>query len=120
MPLHRSCVPGRKVLVCGDMFELGSVSQRLHRAIGWHIGRTSIDILVTIGQGGWIIAEEAHRGVVEAIFHRDSVDEAGELLEKLLAPGDAVLFKASRAVHLERAVERLQRVLNRIEALKGS
>ncbi len=118
--LHKSSAPGRKILVCGDMFELGGVSESLHRAIGWHIGRTSIDILVTVGPGAWFIAEEAHKGGTGVIFHRKSVDEAGALLANMLKAGDVVLFKASRGVHLERAVARLRGVFGRAKAAVGS
>jgi UDP-N-acetylmuramyl pentapeptide synthase len=43
----------------------------------------------------------------EAVDFVDSPEEAVSLLERLLRPGDAVLFKGSRAVGLDRAVEAL-------------
>jgi UDP-N-acetylmuramoyl-tripeptide--D-alanyl-D-alanine ligase len=109
--LDNATVPGRKILVCGDMLELGKAAEALHRAIGWHIGRTSIDVLVTAGENSELVAMEAHKSGTPVIFQRASIREIGDLLELMAKAGDAVLFKASRGVHLEQAVQQLRRAL---------
>lgn len=105
--LDKAQVTGRKILVCGDMLELGKSSESLHRAIGWHIGRSSIDLLLTIGAFSELVAMEAHKAGTPVVYLRSSVEEVGELLERLAKAGDAVLFKASRGMRLERAVQHL-------------
>jgi UDP-N-acetylmuramoyl-tripeptide--D-alanyl-D-alanine ligase len=109
--LDKSTAPGRKILVCGDMLELGRASQSLHRAIGWHIGKSSIDVLVTVGTNAAFIASEAHKAGTKVIYQRNGVDDAGRLLKTLARRGDVILFKASRGLRLERAVDALRNAL---------
>jgi UDP-N-acetylmuramoyl-tripeptide--D-alanyl-D-alanine ligase len=47
----------RRVCVLGDMFELGSHAENLHREVGRHAGQQGIDLLVTIGPMAWFIKE---------------------------------------------------------------
>lgn len=98
----------RKILVCGDMLELGKATETLHRAIGWHVGRSSVNILITIGKNAALIGKEAHRAGTGVVYERKTVGEVADLLENIVRDGDAVLFKASRGVRLEQAVERLR------------
>jgi UDP-N-acetylmuramoyl-tripeptide--D-alanyl-D-alanine ligase len=102
-------LPGkRKIAVLGDMRELGPESEWWHRETGRYvIGRA--DRLICVGPLGRYLAE----GAVEAGFPSsevrvlDSPDQAANLLDSMLDSGDAVLFKASRGVGLEKTVERL-------------
>jgi UDP-N-acetylmuramoyl-tripeptide--D-alanyl-D-alanine ligase len=102
-------LPGkRKIAVLGDMRELGPESEWWHRETGRYVlGRA--DRLITVGGLGRFLAE----GAVEAGFPRsevrplDTPEHAANLLDSMLDAGDTVLFKASRGVGLERAVELL-------------
>jgi UDP-N-acetylmuramoyl-tripeptide--D-alanyl-D-alanine ligase len=98
----------RKILVLGDMLELGSSSERLHKAIGRYLGKSSIDVLVAVGKFAQFIAQEAHRGKMTEIFRTRAVDEIAPLLTRIARPGDVVLFKASRAIHLENALKQFK------------
>ncbi len=98
----------RKIAVLGDMLELGPEERWWHRETGrYAVGR--VDILVCVGPRASSIGE----GAVEAGFDAANVtvardpEEAAALLEPMMAAGDAVLFKASRGVGLDRAVARL-------------
>lgn len=106
-----AAVPGRKILVCGDMLELGNAARALHARAGARIGRSSVDILVTVGPNAELIAREADKSGTKVVFHRETVDDVAALLEEIVRRGDAVLFKASRAVQLERAVSTLHNAL---------
>ncbi|MFN2633589.1 MAG: UDP-N-acetylmuramoyl-tripeptide--D-alanyl-D-alanine ligase [Thermoanaerobaculia bacterium] len=104
----------RKIAVLGDMLELGPEERWWHRETGkYAVGRA--DRLVCVGKRAAAIGE----GAIEAGFPSADVsaardpDEAAALLETLLAPGDAVLFKASRGVGLDRAVAKLAGAGNR-------
>jgi UDP-N-acetylmuramoyl-tripeptide--D-alanyl-D-alanine ligase len=102
-------LPGkRKIAVLGDMWELGPESEWWHRETGRYVvGRA--DRLICVGALGRFLGE----GAIEAGFPSsevrvlDSPEQAANLLDSMLDSGDTVLFKASRGVGLEKAVERL-------------
>ncbi|MDD5655504.1 MAG: UDP-N-acetylmuramoyl-tripeptide--D-alanyl-D-alanine ligase [Candidatus Omnitrophica bacterium] len=97
-------VKGRRILVMGDMLELGSQKESLHREIAGSI--TDIcDLLITAGKLARITAKSASsRGLKrESIFCCASACEAGELLFNKISPGpdDLVLVKGSRSMKME-------------------
>jgi UDP-N-acetylmuramoyl-tripeptide--D-alanyl-D-alanine ligase len=95
----------RRIAVLGDMLELGPDEDRWHREAGAAaFGRA--DLLVCVGARAPLYGEGAvGAGLPESAVRRvGSAEEAAALLAGLLAPGDAALFKASRAVGLDRAV----------------
>ncbi|MDO8915366.1 MAG: UDP-N-acetylmuramoyl-tripeptide--D-alanyl-D-alanine ligase [Coriobacteriia bacterium] len=98
---------GRRIAVLGDMRELGSLAELAHFRLGEQIARAPIDVLVTVGDLGRRIAEGAQAEGMDAAAVRAcaGAEEASEVLDDLLAPGDAVLVKASRSMGLERVVE---------------
>lgn len=94
-------VKGRRIAVLGDMLELGENTERLHREIGAVAG-ASLDVLITVGALGAQIARGAGNACTVLAFEgEDAKARAAERLAELIAPGDAVLFKASRGVALE-------------------
>ena len=97
---------GRRIVVVGDMRELGEDADPLHRACGELAGTLPLDLIVGVGPLGRTFAEAAALGSHTAVA--DGPDEAAALLEGVLRPGDLVLFKASRAVGLDAALRRLQ------------
>jgi UDP-N-acetylmuramoyl-tripeptide--D-alanyl-D-alanine ligase len=98
---------GRHVAVLGDMKELGSLSELAHFRIGELVARMPIECLVTVGPLGRRIAEGARaEGMpADAVRACAALEEAGEVLDDLLEPGDVVLVKASRSMGLEVLVE---------------
>jgi UDP-N-acetylmuramoyl-tripeptide--D-alanyl-D-alanine ligase len=102
-------VPGlRRIAVVGDMLELGETSPALHRAAGRSLaGR--VDVVVGIGP----LARELLAGAGEAglgaaqLVHFEDAKSARETVASLVAPGDAVLVKASRGMRLEEIVDAL-------------
>jgi UDP-N-acetylmuramoyl-tripeptide--D-alanyl-D-alanine ligase len=95
----------RRIAVLGDMLELGPDEERWHREVGAAVvGRA--DLLVSVGPRGRLIGEGAiAAGLPESALRRTaSPEEAAAHLAGILAAGDAVLFKASRGIGLERAV----------------
>ncbi|MBL9077130.1 MAG: UDP-N-acetylmuramoyl-tripeptide--D-alanyl-D-alanine ligase [Planctomycetes bacterium] len=99
----------RRIVVFGEMLELGDQSERLHRDLGAEVVRTRQDLLVGVGAGAQPIADGAlAAGMPAANVHRvDDVNAAFDLLRKVVRPGDRVLCKASRRVALDRLVDRL-------------
>lgn len=105
-------IAGKRIAVLGDMRELGADSDSMHREIGRYVTSKGIDLLLTIGESGAIIAEGAILSGMNpsCVFAEKSVDNIDSLCTELscrMSAGDAVLFKASRGVALERAIEKL-------------
>jgi len=100
-------VAGRRVAVLGDMAELGSLTELAHFRIGEQVAGLPIDALVTVGAKARRIADGAKaKGMAaDAVRPCQTVDEAVEVLDDLLVPGDAVLVKASRVMGLEAVVD---------------
>lgn len=97
----------RRIAVLGEMRELGARSGELHRQVGRAVRSAAVDYLVAVGGRAADIAEAAR---VPSEFHESPL-EAGAALASLLRPGDVVLFKASRAVGLERARDAVSQCL---------
>ena len=94
------------------MKELGTYAPRLHRQVGRFLGEMGISHLVTVGELAAEIAAGAVIGGMEkeqiSVFTEASdsdIPEIADALNTLLSPGDTVLFKASRAMALERIVD---------------
>ena len=101
---------GRKIAVLGDMLELGDWCEQSHRQVGNKVGELGIDLLATVGEHAEVIAAGAtDAGVDSAAVHCfDSPDAAGRWLAEQLQPGDAILVKGSRSVHMERAIAEVE------------
>jgi UDP-N-acetylmuramoyl-tripeptide--D-alanyl-D-alanine ligase len=99
---------GRKIAVLGDMLELGSYEDEGHRKVGRRVAEVA-DVLVVVGDRGAVIGREALAvGMAEAdvLFAEDN-SRAAQLLLDLVTPGDLVLIKGSRAMHMEDIVVEL-------------
>ena len=102
----------RRVLVLGDMHELGAVSAKEHRALGEFAARAKVEQLVTIGTEALDIATGAGLAGMPtfSVRHFPSVERASEAIHEFVGAGDVVLVKGSRAVGLEDLVQRIVQV----------
>ena len=94
----------RRIVVAGEMLELGPAGADMHRELGRHIAKEGIDLL--IGVRG--LAEHMVAGAVGTKTIAQFVptpEAAGEWLAQNTCQGDVVLLKASRGVKLEKALE---------------
>jgi UDP-N-acetylmuramoyl-tripeptide--D-alanyl-D-alanine ligase len=96
----------RRILVAGEMLELGRDAAELHRACGDFAARQGIEIVVGVRGLAMHLVEGAAAAGAEAVFV-ESPEAAAEWLLASLRDGDAVLLKASRGVQLERALAAL-------------
>jgi UDP-N-acetylmuramoyl-tripeptide--D-alanyl-D-alanine ligase len=96
---------GRRIAVLGEMLELGRASEELHRRVGRWAASRGIDLLVGVRGSAREMTEAAEESGLRARFFEDPA-EAGEFARGEARPGDAVLFKGSRGVKVERALER--------------
>ncbi len=97
----------RRILVAGEMLELGRDTAELHRACGEFAARKGIDVVVGVRGNAVHIADAAEAAGAKAVFV-ESPEAAGEWLRSELRAGDAALLKASRGVQLERALAMLE------------
>jgi UDP-N-acetylmuramoyl-tripeptide--D-alanyl-D-alanine ligase len=95
-------VSGRHIVVAGEMLELGPAGETLHRECGQRMMERGVDVVLGVRGLAQAMVQGASNGATVAEFV-ETPDEAGAWLKQNLRPGDAVLLKASRGVHLERA-----------------
>ncbi|MBV8672814.1 MAG: UDP-N-acetylmuramoyl-tripeptide--D-alanyl-D-alanine ligase [Acidobacteriaceae bacterium] len=96
---------GRRIMVAGEMLELGAESAALHAACGKSAADAGINIVVGVrGHASHIVEAAKKEGSNKTLF-LESPEEAGQWLREILRPGDVVLLKASRGVKLERALD---------------
>jgi UDP-N-acetylmuramoyl-tripeptide--D-alanyl-D-alanine ligase len=107
----------RKILVAGEMLELGPEGPELHRNCGREAARAGLELIVAV-QGQ---AKEILEGALEAgmdrsrlKFVRDAL-QTGDLLARTLKKGDVVLIKGSRGVKLEQALNTLRASFSSME-----
>ena len=99
----------RRIAALGGMLELGPASEALHFQCGARVGKLGFDFLITVGEPARTFAAGARAAGLPSArwLHWDSPEEAGDYLRKKLREGDVVLLKASRALHLEKAWEKV-------------
>lgn len=102
----------RRILIAGEMLELGKESETLHRECGGQAAESGVDIVVGV-QGA---AREIARGAVAAgmpltqVHFFTEVNPAIDFICRQVQPGDLVLIKGSRGVHLEKIVQALRAI----------
>ncbi|MDD3433450.1 MAG: UDP-N-acetylmuramoyl-tripeptide--D-alanyl-D-alanine ligase [Tepidiphilus sp.] len=93
----------RKLLVLGDMGEVGPEALRLHAEVGAYARAAGIERLFTLGA----CARGAARAFGERAESFDDVDALVQRLRPDLSPETAVLVKGSRFMRMERVVSAL-------------
>jgi UDP-N-acetylmuramoyl-tripeptide--D-alanyl-D-alanine ligase len=100
--------PGRRVVILGDMLELGPTGPELHRETGAKLAGRA-DAVVGVGALGREFVQGARGAGFAVSALREFPDSAAAAAEvaTLVAPGDAVLVKGSHGAHMEKVVEAL-------------
>ena len=107
-------VAGRRIAVLGDMFELGSTSEREHRALGRKLTEYPLHRVLFTGKDMQLASKSYHaaagktNGATRNSYFK-SKEQLAASLRKLLRPGDAVLIKGSRGMRMEEVIDLLQR-----------
>ena len=98
----------RKIVVAGEMLELGENELELHRHAGREVAVSGADKLIGVrGLAAEMVSAASESGLSDAVFAADS-EAAGELLANEVRRGDLVLVKGSRGVRTEKVIEKLQ------------
>jgi len=108
--LCRQETSGRRILVMGDMLELGNKSEEFHSYFGRYVSNKQVDILVTMGHFSKGTAESAKKSGMSdmAVFHFDDCPAVLEFLLSKIKEGDTLLIKGSRSMQMERIVVSLK------------
>ena len=107
----------RKILVAGEMLELGPEGFELHRGCGREAARAGLALVVAVqGQAKEILEGALQAGMDRSRlkFARDAV-LAGDLLARTVRKGDVVLIKGSRGVRLDQAINTLRAAFSSME-----
>ena len=102
---------GRRILVAGEMLELGEHAPAMHAACGRAAAEAGIDLVVGVRGNAEHLAGAACAGGITSVF-LPNAEAAGQWLASNLHAGDAVLVKGSRGVGLERAIELARELLS--------
>ncbi len=94
----------RRIVVAGEMLELGPAADAMHRDCGQHMASYGIDRLLGVRGLAKSMVEAAVQAGMNAEFV-NTPQEAADWLRREVKSGDVVLLKASRGVRLERALE---------------
>jgi len=102
---------GKRVVVFADMRELGAEEERFHAELGEKIAAAGVDLALAYGK--------LARTSIEALQHLKSgciarhlqgSPETLEALKEVLRPGDVVLFKGSRSMHVEKVLDGIRNI----------
>lgn len=102
----------RKIACLGDMLELGTISEEQHRLLARKIYSLPLELLVLVGDDvKWVEEELIKMGYSKELKVFKNSEEAGLFLGSKVVSGDAVLFKASRLIEMEKAIQKLKEKL---------
>lgn len=95
------------VAVLGDMYELGDYEIKGHQEVGAKAAQVGVDLLITVGSKGYLIAEEAQNCGLASnkVYHFLEKEDSINFLRSRVSKQDTVLFKASRGMRLETLIQ---------------
>jgi UDP-N-acetylmuramoyl-tripeptide--D-alanyl-D-alanine ligase len=104
----RESPAARRIAVLGEMLELGHAAEPLHRQVGKYAAGHGVDLLIGVhGSARDMVDAAIEAGLPRGAAHFFAdAGEAGDFARQAARAGDAILFKGSRGVHVERALER--------------
>lgn len=106
----------RRIVLAGEMLELGPSSSQLHREIGRKCAKSRVDWLLAVQGDARFLLEGAIEGGLppeRGRFFPDA-NQAGEFCLAVMQPEDVILVKGSRGVHLEKVIGLLQRSVSAV------
>lgn len=100
----------RKIAVLGDILELGSYSEKIHRDLAKVVMETDIDVLVLVGDLMLYLFDELKKNdYTKDVFTFGKYNEVYEFLDNLLNNDDVILLKGSHSINLTEVVNHLMK-----------
>lgn len=103
-------VMGRRIVVLGDMLELGDKSPQMHASLANDIDSNAIAAVYLVGKDMQALYEKLKPVFAPENLHyyqADQLDQLSDDLKRDIQPNDEVMLKASHGIHLENIVEKL-------------
>jgi UDP-N-acetylmuramoyl-tripeptide--D-alanyl-D-alanine ligase len=113
--LKNTSIHGRKILVMGDMLELGPQGKTFHYEAGRKAASAGVAMLVGVGPLTRSALESGRRSGIPEIHHESETNRVVDYLSGRLRSGDLVIVKGSRGVGLDRVVDALVRERGRTD-----
>lgn len=99
----------RKIVVLGDMKELGNLSEQSHKAIGEAIAENKIDVFVAVGKEMALAKETViKKNPKIKVFWFENSEEAKQAIKRILQKGDLILIKGSRVMEMEKITQEIK------------
>ena len=99
----------RRVIIAGEMMELGPDAPAMHREVGREIAKLGVDILWGVrGLASEIVAGAPGSWIARQRAFLQSSDEAAAAIVDEVREGDLVLVKGSRSVETDKVVKALK------------
>ncbi|MGE0660150.1 MAG: UDP-N-acetylmuramoyl-tripeptide--D-alanyl-D-alanine ligase [Reyranellaceae bacterium] len=98
---------GRKILVLGDMLELGTEAEHAHAALRQKVGGAGVDLLLTVGKYAALASGDMAIG---AHWHFADAETASAAIAGLLRPSDLVAVKGSHGIGLMKVVTAIRQI----------
>lgn len=101
---------GRTVAVIGNVLELGAKSEELHRSVGSYAASIGCNLFFAFGVDASLAADEAVRNgmMPDRVFSFTDISDPAAIskaIKEHTVPGDCILIKASRSIHMERVAD---------------
>ncbi len=98
----------RKIVVLGDMLEIGKYAPEAHQRVGRKASEVA-DMIFTVGERAKFIAQAARdKGFSpDKIFEFSTSDEAKKVVQDKIKEGDVILVKGSRLIKMEKVVKEI-------------
>ena len=100
-------IRGKKILVLGDMMELGTNSIQIHKDFGVKIATFDFNILLTIGKNMYELNKLVKN--IDDKFHNDNLNSISTKILKCLDEGDALLLKGSNSINLKEVINKIKK-----------
>lgn len=99
----------RRIVIAGEMLELGPDAAELHREVGREIARLGVDVVWGVrGLAEQLVAGSREAGLQQTRFFNSSEEAAGAIVDEIVA-GDLVLIKGSRGVATDKVVDAIRK-----------
>lgn len=100
----------RKVVILGDMLELGEYTVKSHEEIGEYCHLSGIDLLIAYGDYSKHIVDSAVSSGMRPgdVFYYQNKQELLRSLKTIVKPGDVILVKGSRGMKMDEIVDYLE------------
>ncbi|MDD5084552.1 MAG: UDP-N-acetylmuramoyl-tripeptide--D-alanyl-D-alanine ligase [Candidatus Omnitrophica bacterium] len=109
---HHAAPEGRKIVLCGDMLELGDRAEEYHRQLGEGLAEYDLQGIIAVGQWRDTVIEAVRERTRKHIFARsfEHKEEAADFLRSILRQRDRILIKGSRRLQLESVIDDLKKI----------